>query len=240
MEWLNKLIEKYPPPENPNNNFNDEDIAAFEKALGTSLPADYYAFLRTYGFDTFDSYIYINYPFTQNGAEDFIAEHKQREEIYKHLESNFAELPNGQSAHIDCRFNNGEPEVTDGNPDLLEFMRCEKIDSFTRSKIIAFGNHFPYPFYPEEGGLLFIGWSDDDEFFLRKTGNTFTVSMYGDYYYEFDMSFTEFLYCYMTMTIKLPMMWDEVQEWEFEPYYEDISSDEEEKLIIPPLERADQ
>ena len=240
MEWLNKLIEKYPPPENPNNDFNDEDIAAFEKALGTSLPADYYAFLKTYGYGTFGSYIYINYPFIPNGAEDFIDEHKQREENYKYLESDYMEMPNGQSAYLDCRFNNGEPEVTGGNPDLLEFMRCEKIDSFTRSKIIAFGDHYPYPFYPEEGGLIFIGYTDDDEFFLRKNGDKFTVVMYGDSYYEFDMSFTEFLYCYMTMTIKLPMMWDEPQEWEFEPYYDDISSDEEEKLIIPPLERADQ
>ena len=41
------------------------------------------------------------------------------------------------------------------------------------------------------------------------------------------------------MTIKLPMMWNEEQDWEFEPYYDDDSSDEEEKLIIPPLERAD-
>ncbi len=240
MEWLNKLIEKYPPPENPNNNFNDEDIAAFEKALGTSLPADFYAFLHAYGYGTFSSYIYINYPFTQNGSEIFMEEQQQRNENYYYLEADYEVPMNVRQTFLDCRFIDGEPAVTSGNPDLLEFMRCEKIDSFTRSKIIAFGNHFPYPFYPEEGGLLFIGWSDDDEFFLRKTGNTFTVSMYGDYYYEFDMSFTEFLYCYMTMTIKLPMMWDEVQEWEFEPYYEDISSDEEEKLIIPPLERADQ
>ena len=199
----------------------------------------YYAFLKTYGYGSFGSYIYINYPFNENDAEIFIDEHKQREENYKYLESDYMEMQNGQSAYLDCCFNNSEPEVTDGNPDLLEFMRCEEIDSFTRSKIIAFGNHYPYPFYPEDGGLIFIGWSDDNDFFLRKNGDKFTVVMYGDDYYEFDMSFTEFLYCYMTMTIKLPMMWDEVQEWEFEPYY-DISSDEEEKLIIPPLERADQ
>ena len=188
MEWLAKLASKYPTPENPNNSFTDADISAFENALGTSLPEDYYAFLREYGDGTFSSYIYINYPFGDNGSEVFMDEQQQRR---------------------------------GGNADLLEFMRCENIDSFTRSKIIAFGNHYPYPFYPDEGGLIFIGWTDDSEFFLRKTGDKFTVVMYVDNYYEFDMSFTEFLYCYMTSTIKLPMMWDEEQDWEFEPYYDD-------------------
>ena len=239
MEWLNKLIEKYPTPDNPNNHFTDEDIAAFEKALGTSLPADYYAFLKAYGYGTFGSYIYINYPFNENDAQIFIDEQEQREENYKSLESDYTEMPNGKPVYLDCKFNNGEPEVTGGNADLLEFMRCEEIDSFTRSKIIAFGNHYPYPFYPKDGGLIFIGWTDDEEFFLRKTGDKFTVVTYDCGYYEFDMSFTEFLYNFMTMTLKLPMMWDEMPEWEFEPYY-DTSSDEEEKNIIPPLERADE
>ena len=183
MEWLNKLIEKYPPPENPNNNFNDEDIAAFEKALGTSLPADFYAFLHAYGYGTFSSYIYINYPFTQNGSEIFMEEQQQRNENYNYLEADYEVPMNVRQTFLDCRFIDGEPAVTSGNPDLLEFMRCEKIDSFTRSKIIAFGNHFPYPFYPEEGGLLFIGWSDDDDSahrlgeFTRDMGNVEKIEL---------------------------------------------------------------
>ena len=239
MEWLAKLTSKYPTPENPNNSFTDADISAFENALGTSLPEDYYAFLREYGDGTFSSYIYINYPFGDNGSEVFMDEQQQRRENYDSLEADYEVPMDGRQTFIDCRFVDGEPEVTGGNADLLEFMRCENIDSFTRSKIIAFGNHYPYPFYPDEGGLIFIGWTDDSEFFLRKTGDKFTVVMYDDNYYEFDMSFTEFLYCYMTSTIKLPMMWDEEQDWEFEPYYDDDTSDEDEKTIISPLDRAD-
>ena len=182
MEWLNRLIEKYPTPGNPNNNFSDEDTAAFEKALGTSLPADYYAFLRAYGYGTFSEYIYINYPFGKNGTEIFMEEQQQRSKNYDYLEADYDVPTNGIQTFLDCRFVDGEPEVTDGNADLLEFMRCEEIDSFTRSKIVAFGNHYPYPFYPEEGGLIFIGWTDDSEFFLRKNGDKFTVVMYDSDY----------------------------------------------------------
>ena len=237
MEWLEKLTSKYPPPESPNNSFTDADISAFEKALGTSLPADYYAFLRAYGYGSFSDYIYINYPFDENGFEVFMEEQQQRRENYDYLEADNKIPMDGRQTFIDCRFNNGEPVVTGGNADLLEFMRCEEIDSFTRSKIIAFGNHFPYPFYPDEGGLIFIVRTDDREFFLRKTGKKFTIVMYDLDYYEFDMSFTEFLYCFMTMTIKLPMMWDEEQDWQFERY--EFAQPEEPKPTIEPLERAD-
>ncbi|MBR1824761.1 MAG: hypothetical protein IJ779_11110, partial [Ruminococcus sp.] len=185
----------------------------------------------------FSDYIYINYPFDGNGFEVFMEEQQQRRENYDYLEADNKIPMDGRQTFLDCRFVNGEPVVTGGNADLLEFMRCEKIDSFTRSKIIAFGNHFPYPFYPDEGGLIFIGWTDDREFFLRKTGKKFTIVMYDLDYYEFDMSFTEFLYCFMTMTIKLPMMWDEEHDWQFERY--EFAQPEEPKPTIEPLERAD-
>lgn len=97
-------------------------------------------------------------------------------------------------------------------------MRMEKTDAYTRSKIIKFGDHFPYKFYPEKtDGLIFIGYTDDEDFFYRYSGGRESIVIYSSDYYEFDMSFTEFVYSYLTKKIKLPMSNDET-EWEFISY----------------------
>lgn len=216
--FLSLICELYPPPENPNTLFSDDDIINFEKALGTELPADYYEFLKMYGFGSFSDYFYINNPFIENGTEIFIAENNQQKENYTFLERNVNEKINGKLTFVDCRFVNGKLEVVAGNPELAETMRTEKIDDYTRSKIIAFGDHSPYGFYPDEpDGLIFIGHTDDDDFFYRYSDGKYSIVKYDSDYYEFDMTFTEFVYGYLTAKIKLPMMNDDT-EWEFIPY----------------------
>lgn len=216
--FLSLICELYPPPESPNAPFSDDDIINFEKALGTELPSDYYEFLKMYGFGSFSDYFYINNPFIENGTEIFIAENKQQKEYNAFLKSSFSEKINGKPTFVDCRFVNGQLEVVAGNPELTETMRTEKIDDYTRSRIIALGYNFPYSFYPDKpDGLIFIGHTDDDDFFYRYSDGKYSIVKYDSEYYEFDMTFTEFVYGYLTAKIKLPMMNDDT-EWEFIPY----------------------
>lgn len=211
--FLNRLCETYPPPENPNTVFSDEDIEKFEKALGTELPSDYYEFLKTYGYGCFSDYVYINNPFIENGTEIFISDNIEQKEIYAFLERDYSE-----NDSIDCKFVNGQLKVVAGNPEFVETMRTEKIDDYTRSKIIAFGEHYPYSFYPEEpDGLIFVGHTDEEDFFYRYSDGKHSIVMYDCGYYEFDMTFTEFMYNYLTETIKIPMQSGDT-DWEFIPW----------------------
>lgn len=216
--FLSRICELYPPPENPNTLFSDDDIINFEKALGIELPADYYGFLKVYGFGSFSEYFYINNPFIENGTEIFISDNSCQKENYAFLTNTFNEKINGKPAFVDCKFVNGQLKVIAGNPELTETIRTERIDDYTRNRIIVFGDNFPYGFYPdEEGGLIFIGHTDDEDFFYRYYGGKYSIVMYNSDYYEFDMTFTEFVYNYLTAKIKLPMMSDET-DWEFIPF----------------------
>lgn len=216
--FLKFICDLYPPPEKININFSNEDINKFESALGTELPYDYYEFLKVYGYGSFSDYFYINNPFIENDTENFISENNQRKEDYNFLERNAYEKINGKLTFADCIFIDGKTVVTAGNPELVGYMRMEKTDVYTRSKIIKFGDHFPYEFYLEKNyGLIFIAYTDDEDFFYRYSGGRGSIVIYSSDYYEFDMSFTEFVYGYLTKKIKLPMSNDET-EWEFISY----------------------
>lgn len=218
ISFVNKIQEKYPAPTNHKVQFDINDIKRFENAFGAELPSDYYEFLQAYGYGSFNDYFYILNPFIENGTEAFIKENEREKESYEFLEQgNSATLTNGKLAYIDCCFSDKELVVVNGNKELAEFLRTEKIDDYTRSKIIALGDHYPYEFFPKEGGLIYFGRTDDDSFFVRINGAKTSVVMYCDGYYEFDMSITEFIYEYLTKTMKLPMMSDE-NEWSFISY----------------------
>lgn len=211
--FLGRICELYPPPEKVNTVFSESDIKRFENILGTELPSDYYELLKTYGYGSFSDYFYINNPFVENGTEIFISDNAKQKEIY-----DFLELDYDIYYHVECKFVDGQVKVLSGNPELLETMRIEVIDDYTRSKIIAFGEHYPYTFYPDEpDGLIFLGHTDDLDFFYRCSDGKQSIVVYDEGYYEFDMTFTEFVYNYLTAKIKLPM-WNDETEWEFVPY----------------------
>ncbi len=121
------------------------------------------------------------------------------------------------SDSVDGKFVNGEFVQIRGRSGLAEFLRVDEIDAHTRAKILFLGDHYPYDFYPEEGGLLYIGRTDDEDFFLRMDCGKQTIVMYSDGYYEFDMTITEFIYEYLTCAIRIPMGHEE-DEWEFVPF----------------------
>lgn len=212
MQYLEKLFTKYPAPKESNIHFTDEDIRSFEEQIGIHLPEDYYAFLRAYGYGSFSDYFYIWHPFAAaHPAEAFLAETRRCAENYAMLEEPF--LSDG----VDGEFVDGEFVQIRGKAELAEFLRVEEIDAHTRSKILFLGDHYPYDFYPEEGGLLYFGRTDEEEFFLRMDCGKQTIVMYSDGYYEFDMTVTEFIYEYLTCSIRIPMGHEE-DGWEFVAY----------------------
>ena len=210
--FVNELQQKYPAPQGNKPQFDEKDIQVFEKELGAELPSDFYEFLRVYGHGSFSDYFYIWNPFAENGRETFIIQNNQAKKNYEYLEEQWNKWD--IAMRVDCRFSDDGIVVLNGDIKQVEFLRTECIDGHTRSKILALGNHFPYAFFPEKNGLINFGRTDDDDFFMRIQDKKISIVMYSDDYYEFDMSVTEFMYEYLTKTIKLPMMNDET-EWTF-------------------------
>lgn len=207
--FITSLLERYPAPPINTVPFDMDDILSFEKELGTEMPSDYYDFLQAYGFGSFNDYFYIWNPFTENGTEVFIEEQKQIEENYKSLNA-----ISDSSNRIDCKFSGNELIILNGDERHAKFLRAEKIDEHTRSKILALGNYFPYEFHPRKNGLIYFGRTDDEDFFIHIQEGKISIVMYRDDYFEFDMGITEFIYEYLTASLKLPMGNDET-EWNF-------------------------
>lgn len=213
--FVEELQERYPAPKDNKTQFGTNDIQAFEKQLGVELPSDFYDFLRVYGHGSFNEYFYIWNPFTENGMQTFIIQNNQAKKNYEYLENQWNKWD--MAGYVDCRFSDDDIIILQGDKKYVEFLRTECMDKHTRSKILALGNHFPYKFFPEKNGLINFGRTDDDDFFMRIQDNKVSIVMYSDDYYEFDMSVTEFMYEYLTKTLKLPMMNDET-EWTFISY----------------------
>lgn len=216
--FINELRHKYPPASNNKVRFGRNDIRSFERVFGAGFPSDFYDFLRVYGHGSFNEYFYIWNPFIDGGIKQFIKENEQAKENYNYLERN---ILSGNSIAvdwaIDCKFTNHELIVLNGDKRYAEFLRTEKIDEYTQSKIIALGNHYPYEFFPNKAGLIYFGRTDDDDFFIRIQDKKTSIVMYSNGYYEFEMGITEFIYGYLTKKIKLPMMNDET-DWAFVVY----------------------
>ena len=214
--FIDELRHKYPPPVNNKVQFDDNDIRSFEQAFGAEFPSDFYDFLRVYGHGSFDEYFYIWNPFVHGGLQNFIDQNEQAKENYDYLERDLSsdDGAGGSDWAIDCKFSGQELIVVNGNSKYAEFLRPEKIDPYTRSKIIALGNHYPYEFFPEKEGLISFGRTDDEDFFIRIRNKKTSIVMYSSGYYEFDMGVTEFIDGYLTKKIKLPMM-NEESDWTF-------------------------
>lgn len=212
--FVDEIQKKYPAPPECEMHFDENDILRVEKELGLELPSDFYDYLKIYGNGCFDEYFYIWDPFGENGTKGFLECTALAKDTYNDLEKDLMEP---RPVYVDCKFSNGEVVVLKGDPKYVEFLRTEKIDEHTRSKILAFGDHYPYDFYPQENGLLCFGRTDDHEFFVRIHDRKTSIVMYSYGYYEFDMGITEFIYEFLTATMQLPMQGTNT-EWHFVPY----------------------
>ena len=218
--YVAQIEKKYPAPPACRMHFDENDIQRFEKELGLSLPSDFYDYLKIYGNGSFDDYFYIWCPFWESGTKGFLSYTTQAEENYHYLEKSNQDFiqARGFSPQLDCRFADDALVVVNGNPQNATFLRTEKIDRYTRSKILAFGDHYPYDFYPNKNGLLCFGRTDDDDFFVRIHGTRTSIVLFSEGYYEFDMGITEFIYGFLTQTIQLPMQNENNTDWNFVPY----------------------
>ena len=173
--YVNKLKELITPPENPVGVGDLQNRKIFEKKLGIKLPTDYYHLLETYGAGYFGGYFIVYNPFVEHSGFDFLYMLNENRYFYTMMKDDFSESKTNLFIRK-FRTPNGKYKICGGEAD-------------------SFG--FPFPFYPEEGGLLpCCEFEGEYTVYWKTGGDKWTIVVYDcdEFYSEFDMSLTQFLY----------------------------------------------
>ena len=196
-DWLAKLTELVPPPENPKCTGTEEMRSVAEKRLGARLPDDYIELINTYGDGCFGYVFNVYNPFSDNKYYNLLTNDEQY--FYEEFKSF-------------C--------IEDGtyNADGIPVQVFNRRDSSGKSPLYGgwYDNEgHPFDYYPAENGLLACCQCEGQYTVYWKTGgDRWTIVAYGRYgeYSEFDMTLTEFLYKEITREINFGDMYNYLTE----------------------------
>lgn len=186
----------------------------FEKRLGISLPNDYYDYINSFGDGCYSDCIKIFNIFRENGIHEYFDEVSVNEDTMTSCKKMRELLGFNDVVHnVEDGEIISEPTVDYKVVDIVDF------DEVVKTKIIRCGLGLPYNF-SENGsyGLIYFGYADDFNFFWNYDCEKFTVVVFDEdnSFYEFDMSFTEFLYDLLHG--KMPHITDCDDNWTYEEY----------------------
>lgn len=195
--YVEKIVQKYTPPQNPQYTVIESVKNDFEKDIGVTIPNDYYDFLNTFGDGSFSEYLRVTNPFVPDEYEEYFIESEENADIYRDLKK--MRKNHAQCDSIASFDDNGDFYIIQECNDEFKKINADHLDKNIRSKVIRFGFGFPYDFYKDGSGLVYWGYTDDHNFFWNFDGDNYTIVMYGDgdEFYEYDMSFSEFVYHFL-------------------------------------------
>lgn len=193
MDSMNKLMQLVTPPEEPQYTGDEKSRAEVNKKLGVNLPEDYFELLKIYGAGQFCGWVNVFNPFI--GADE-PGWYLNLYDNIKDERRNYTYSPKSY-ASIKAMFKNA-PTV-----------KYYEEKQFAESG--AAGEGYPFDFYPKEGGL--IPWGNCEEaavLYWKMNEGKWTIVVYGEdeYYYEYDMTMTEFLYDLLSKQITNPLFED--------------------------------
>ena len=196
-DWLEKLTEIVPPPNDPKCTGTAEMRAAAEKRLGAKLPDDYIELINTYGDGCFGYVFNVYNPFSDNKYYNLLTNEEQYfYEEYKRLtiEDGYYDSDGMAVNVLNHRDVNGKYPLYGGWYD---------------------NEGCPFGYYPADNGILACCQCEGQYTVYWKTGSDrWTIVAYGRYgeYSEFDMTLTEFLYKEITREINFGDMYDYLTE----------------------------
>ncbi|MBQ8176228.1 MAG: hypothetical protein IJ035_04210 [Oscillospiraceae bacterium] len=203
--FVDKLVQEYNPPQNPKWVVDNDVKAAVESRLGAELPKDYYDYINAFGYGSFSYYVKVFNFFRTDGVDEYFQEIEDNNEAMNDLKKlramygmndSAAYVENGEVISVD-KGNANKGSLSDY--DELSNISLDVFDKNTRLKIKKYGVGYPYEFYNDGVGLIYWGRTDDVNFFWNYYENGYTVIAYmeNNVFYEFDMSFSEFLYIFL-------------------------------------------
>ena len=182
--YLNKIMELIPIPESPIYTGDSGQINKLEETLKIELPKDYYKLIKAYGAGYFGGYFIVYNPFVERSP----------------LNLNFA--LNENKYYYECAkksWNMELPGVNIKGPDAL--LALVESQRNANGKFDYCGDEFdavghPFSYFPEKDGLFPCAeYNGEYTIYWKTSEEKWTIVVYGgDYYSEFDMTLTEFLY----------------------------------------------
>lgn len=196
--YVDELIKMFGISGTPEYTVDDTVKKEFEQRLGKTLPDDYYEFLNAFGYAIFSDYLTVTDPFVPDGIESYFEEYDFNKYWYYDAKSIF---DSGAKAVKD---ENGSLKIISDPYNLFPNINLDskKRNDTVYDKLLCIGFGYPYDFFENDSGLVFWGYTDDCQFYWNFSGDDYTVVVYcDDEYYEYDMSFSEFLYHYLNGNI---------------------------------------
>lgn len=196
--YVNELRREFNKSGTPKYVVDEAIKEEFEQRLGRLLPDDYYEFLNAFGHANFGDYLTVVDPFIPNGIESYFEDF----DFYKHWYYDAkSTLDIGAKAVKD---ENGDMKIIGDPNNLLNNIDFDekKRNNMVYDKLLCIGFGYPYDFLKNDSGLVFWGETDDCQFYWNFNGSDYTIVVFcDDEYYEYDMSFSEFLYHYLNGNI---------------------------------------
>lgn len=205
INFVDKLVQKYDPPHDPKCVVDNDVRAAVENRLGAALPEDYYDYINAFGYGSFSNYVKVFNFFRTDGVDEYFSEIEDNKEAIDDLKKlramygmndSVVYVENGEVVSVDKK-NTNKGSLSDY--DELSSISLDIFPEKTQLKIKKYGIGYPYEFYNDGVGLIYWGHTDDVNFFWNYYENGYTVIVYleDNVFYEFDMSFSEFLYNFL-------------------------------------------
>ena len=169
-----------------------------EETLDTQLPEDYYELIKNYGAGYFGGYFIIYNPFIEYEPLNLTFNLKENRYYYESAKNDWNMVPPG----VDIK----------GADALLAIFESQRNEN---GKFNYCGDEFdnvghPFSFFPEKDGLLPCGeYNGEYVIYWKTNADKWTVVVYHDNYYsEFNMSLTEFIYKLISKEIALPSLYE--------------------------------
>lgn len=205
INFVDKLVQDYNPPHDPKCVVDNDVRATVENRLGAAFPEDYYDYINAFGYGSFSNYVKVFNFFRTDGVDEYFLEIEDNKEAIDDLKSlramygmndAVAYVENGKVVSVD---KSNKDKGTLSNYDELSNISLDIFPENTQLKIKKYGTGYPYEFYNNGVGLIYWGHTDDVNFFWNYYENGYTVIVYmeDNVFYEFDMSFSEFLYDFL-------------------------------------------
>lgn len=196
--YVKELKEEFNKSGTPKYVVDEKVKSDFEQRLGRTLPDDYYDFLNSFGHACFSDYMIVADPFIPNGIEYYFDEYDLMKNSYYDGKSIY------DSNAKAVKDENGNLKVLSDSDNVfqnIDFGEIKQNDT-VYGKLLCMGFGFPYDFYKNGSGLILWGDNDDCQFYWNFSDNSYTIVAYcDDEYYEYDMTFSEFLYHYLNDNI---------------------------------------
>lgn len=195
---LNKIMDLIPIPESPVYTGDSKQISKLEETLKIELPKDYYDLIKNYGAGYFGGYFIVYNPFIERSPLNLMFALNENKHYYEFAKKSWNMALPGVNI-----------KASDALTALFE-SQCNEKGEFDYSGDKFYNIGYPFSYFPENGGLFPCAEYNGEYTIYWKTGaEKWTIVVYrDDYYSEFDMTLTEFLYKLIIREINMNSLYE--------------------------------